>query len=150
MLASLIAGVASGETLMAVRRARRAAIAYMLAGAMMLGCGGFLLAAGYIWAAQRFGPIEAALGFAGGFFLIAAAVLIVHKLTSETRTRRASRKRKADLTALGVTAGLSLLPTLLRGKGGLGLVVGPAIALVAYTIYRENTKPGAVEPDDVD
>lgn len=150
MLASLIAGLASGETVMAVHRARRAAVAFLLAGIMMLGCVGFLIGAGYIWASQRFGPIEAALGFAGIFFLIALVILLVHKLRSETRTRLAARKRKADLTAFGVTAGLSVLPTLLRGKGGLGLVVGPAIALAAYVIYRESGRRRSGETDDLD
>lgn len=133
---------------MAVRRARRMVIAYLIAGVMMLGCVGFLIGAGYIWASQRFGPIEAALGFAGGFFLVALLVLLIFKLTSETRTRRAARKRKADLTALGVTAVLSTLPALIRGRGGLALVVGPAIALVAYAIYRENTQGHPGESDD--
>ena len=46
MLASLIASFASGETVLAVRRARRAAVAYLLAGLAAL-CGvGFLVGAG--------------------------------------------------------------------------------------------------------
>jgi hypothetical protein len=52
------------------------------------------------------------------------------------------------MTALGVTAALAALPVLLRSKGGLGAVLGPAAALVAYAIYRENVKPG--DEDDAD
>jgi hypothetical protein len=52
------------------------------------------------------------------------------------------------MTALGVTAALAALPVLLRSKGGLGAILGPAAALVAYAIYRENVKPG--DGDDAD
>jgi hypothetical protein len=51
------------------------------------------------------------------------------------------------MTAMGVTAALALLPALARSKGGLGAVAAPALALVAYAIYRENVKPGARKPD---
>jgi len=53
MLASLIAGLASGETAAAIRRARLAAIVYLLSGVAAL-CGvGFLIGAAFIWAASR-------------------------------------------------------------------------------------------------
>jgi hypothetical protein len=55
------------------------------------------------------------------------------------------------MTALGVTAALAALPVLLRSKGGLGAVLGPAAALVAYAIYRENVKTeDAPDQDDPD
>jgi hypothetical protein len=44
------------------------------------------------------------------------------------------------MKAIGITAALAVLPTLLRGKGGLGVILGPAVALAAYAIYRENVK----------
>jgi hypothetical protein len=147
MLASLIAGFASGETLMAVRRARRAAVAYVLALVALLCSLGFLIGAGYIWASRHLGPIEAALVFAGGFFVLALVVLLIHRLTGEVRSRRIAAKRKSDLTAVGVTAALAILPTLFRGKAGLATVAGPAIAMLAYAIYRENRRRGPPDPD---
>ena len=53
----------------------------------------------------------------------------------------ARRRRNADLKAIGITAALAVLPTLLKGKGGLGVILGPVVALAAYAIYRENVKP---------
>ena len=51
MLAPLIAGFASGETMVALRNAKRAAVVYLLA-AIAAACGvGFLVAAAYIWTA---------------------------------------------------------------------------------------------------
>lgn len=140
-LASLLAGLASGETAAAVRRARAAAIVYLLAGAVGL-CGiGFLIAAGFIVTAHRYGPLGAALGFGIGFLLLAALVLAVFKLSTGSRRARQTKRRKADMTAIGVTTALTLLPTLLRGKAGVGALLAPAIAAAAYAIYKENSKP---------
>jgi undecaprenyl pyrophosphate phosphatase UppP len=147
MLASLIASLASGETLIAVRRARRAAIAYFLAALATL-CGfGFFVAALYIWAAQRYGLIEAALWMGGGFIVLALIILIGHRVTAGAQARRAADRRKADLTAVGVATALAVLPGLFRVRGGLGVLLAPAIGLVAYAIYRENSKPGPTDPD---
>ncbi|TJV06604.1 MAG: hypothetical protein E5Y12_04260 [Mesorhizobium sp.] len=154
LLASLLSGFASGETMAALRRARTAAIVYALAALAAL-CGlGFLVGAAYIWAAARYGSLAAALGFGVGFLVVAGLVLLIHRLMSGARARRAAKRRKTDMKAIGVTAALALLPTLLKGtgglkgKGGLGIILGPAVALAAYAIYRENSKPGADHPDD--
>jgi hypothetical protein len=145
LLASLLSGFASGETVAAIRRARTAAIVYVLA-ALAAFCGlGFLVGAAYIWAAARYGSFAAALGFGVGFLVIAGLVLLVHRLMSGARARRAARRRNADMKALGITAAIAVLPTLLKGKGGLGVILGPAVALAAYAIYRENVKPD--DPD---
>lgn len=145
LLASLLSGFASGETVAAIRRARTAAIVYTLA-ALAAFCGlGFLVGAAYIWAAARYGSFAAALGFGVGFLVIAGLVLLIHRLMSGARARRAARRRNADMKALGITAAIAVLPTLLKGKGGLGVILGPAVALAAYAIYRENVKPD--DPD---
>ena len=145
LLASLLSGFASGETVAAIRRARTAAIVYALA-ALAAFCGlGFLVGAAYSWAAARYGSFAAALGFGIGFLVIAGIVLLVHRLMSGARARRAARRRNADMKALGITAAIAVLPTLLKGKGGLGVILGPAVALAAYAIYRENVKPD--DPD---
>ncbi|MBN9244957.1 MAG: hypothetical protein J0I98_19430 [Mesorhizobium sp.] len=144
---SLIAGLASGETAAALRRARLAAIVYACAGLLALVGAGFLVGAFYIWTARRYGPIEAAAGFGIGFLVVAGLILLVFRLSAGSRAKQRERRRKADLTALGVTTALALLPTLARGKGGLGLILGPAAALAAYAIYRENS---GHEPDDPD
>ncbi|MBZ9967409.1 hypothetical protein [Mesorhizobium sp. BR1-1-2] len=146
MLASLVSGLASGETVAAMRRARTAAIVYVLAALAAL-CGlGFLIGAGYILAAGRYGPLAAALGFGVGFLIVAGLILLVYRFSAGSRARRRAERRKADMTAIGVTAALAALPALLKGKGGLGAILGPAVALAAYAIYRENVKPGPHKP----
>lgn len=141
MLASLIASLASSETTLALRRTRRAAVAYMAAALAGL-CGiGFLVGAAYVWAARRFGHVEAAVGFGVGFLVLAGLILLFHKFAAGARAREDKRRRTSDMTALGISAAMAALPTLLRSKGGIGAVLGPVVALAAYAIYRENTKP---------
>lgn len=142
MLASLIASLASGETLQAVRRARRAAIAYLLAGVACV-CGvGFLIGALYIFLSERYGSLETAIGFGVGFIVLALVILLVHRLTAKSRARRVAERRKSDLTAMGIAAAIAALPALARSKVGIGALLAPALAIAAYAIYRENTKPG--------
>ncbi|RUM97676.1 hypothetical protein EET67_11460 [Pseudaminobacter arsenicus] len=151
MLASLIASFASGETLLALRRARMAAMAYALAGVAFLCGAGFLVAAFYIWAARRYGGIEAALGFGVGFLVLGAIVLMVHKITTGSRAKRAAQRRSSDMTTIAVASALAVLPTILRGKAGLGTLAAPAVAAIAYAIYRENRpKRPSREPLDED
>jgi undecaprenyl pyrophosphate phosphatase UppP len=148
MLARLLASFASGETVVAVRRLRRALVAYALA-AMAALCGaGFFIGAFYIWLAERYGAIAAALWIGGGFVAIAVLVLVVHRSMVGRRARRAADRRKADLTAVGVAAALAVLPGLLRSKAGFGVLLAPVIALAAYAIYRENSKPDPTDPDE--
>lgn len=140
-LASLLSALASGEAALAVRRARTAAIVYALAALAAL-CGvGFLIGAGYIWLSIRYDSLTAALGFGVGFLVIAGLLVLVHQLSARARARRLAAQRNADLKALGLTAALAVLPSLLKSKAGMGALLGPAAALVAYAIYRENTKP---------
>ncbi len=111
-------------------------------------CGvGFLVGAAYVWVAGRYGPMAACLGFGVGFLVITGLLLLFHQLSAGARARRRARRRQADMKAVGITAALAVLPALLKGKGGLGTILGPAIALAAYAIYRENVKPDADDPD---
>lgn len=146
-LASLISALASGEATAVLQRARMTAILYGLAGIFVL-CGvGFLIGAAYIWFAARYGALATSLGFGVGFLVLAALILVMHKLTAGMQARRRARRRKADMTAIGITAALALLPALAKSRGGLGALLAPAIALAAYAIYRENVKPGPNDPD---
>ncbi len=142
MLTSLIAGLATGEAALALRRARRAGIAYLAAGLAGL-CGlGFLVGAAFVWAARSWGEIEAAVAFGLGFLALAGIILATHSLAARARMREDKRRRSSDLAALGMTAAAAIVPTLLRSKGGIGALLGPFVALVAYAIYRENSGPG--------
>jgi len=139
MIASLIASFASGETMHLLRRARRAAIAFVLAGAAILCALGFFIGAGYIWTARRLGSLEATLAFGVGFLVLAGIVLLIHKLMGDGgRRQREIRRRNKELTAVAAASALAVLPTLLRSRVGVGVLLMPAAALLAHAIYREN------------
>jgi len=141
MLASLLASLASGETVVALRRARRAAVVYLFAGVFLL-CGiGFLLGALYIWLAARYGSFETALMFGVGFIVLALIVLLIDRLTARSRRVRAAERRKSDFTAVGIAAALAILPNLVRTRAGAGVLVAPLLAAAGYMIYRENRRP---------
>ncbi len=138
MLASLLASLASGETVVALRRARRSVLVYFLFGVLAL-CGvGFLVGAFYIWVAALYGSLAAALAFGGGFLVLALLVLVIDRVTAGSRAKRAAERRKSDMTAVGVATALTLLPSLLRGRAGVGALIVPALAVIGYAIYREN------------
>lgn len=148
MLASLIAELAASETAFSLRRARRSALAYLAAGFAAL-CGlGFLVAAAFIWAARTYGDIEAAIGFGVGLLVLAGLILLLHRLLADVRSRSDRRRRRSELATLGIAAATAVVPPLLRSKGGIGALLGPVVAFVAYQIYRENRGPAADDDDD--
>ncbi|RUT95735.1 hypothetical protein EOD10_40715, partial [Mesorhizobium sp. M7A.T.Ca.TU.009.01.3.2] len=79
------------------------------------------------------------------FLVLAGLILLIYRISAGSRARRRAQRRNADMKAIGITAALAVLPSLLKGKGGLGVILGPAVALAAYAIYRENVKS-----DDLD
>lgn len=146
MLAALISGFISGEAVAAFQRARRSAVAYLIAAVFGMFGIAFLLVAAYIAAAQRLGPVTAALIFGGAFLVVAVLVVLSNRLGAERVVRKTSRKRNREMSRIAVTTGLALLPTLMRGRVGKAALIAPAIAAIVYGIYRENSRRGP--PDD--
>jgi len=148
MLATLIQSIAAGETSRAAKRVRRAAIDYLIA-AICLGIGiGFLIAAAFIFVAERYGPLYTSLGFGFIFIALAGAALISHRLISSMQAkRRAEEARAAQLTTLAGAAAFAILPTLLKGRGGLVQLLTPVLAMAAYAIYKENGERAREDED---
>lgn len=138
---TLIFSLLSGAVADAVGRAKRTAFAY--AAMAVLGLLGviFLLIAAFIYIARRYGELETALGFGGGFILLALIVLISMKISTRSASRLSRRRRNADLKAAAGAVALAALPSLVSRKAGLSSLIIPAAALVAFTIYRETRGP---------
>ena len=133
----------------AVRRAQRAAIAYGLALLFgTLGCG-FLLLAAFVHVARRLGVVDAGLWFGGGFLVLGLLMVVGHRIAAAMRRKSARRQRNKDMAKAAAAAGIALVPALLRSRAGLLAVAAPAIAAVAYAIYRENAGD-APEDDPLD
>jgi len=145
MLASLIGAFISGEAMTVARRAKAAAIAYLLAAILVLIGLGFLIGAAYIAAARHFGSITAAIGFGLAFLLLGGIVLAVHAIVASAR-RREKNRRGLDLATIAGAAAVSGLPLLFK-RGGIAGVMAPLLALLAYAVYRENS---SAPPDDPD
>ena len=140
MLSALLASLASGETKLALRRAKLAALVYGFVAVFMLCGAGFLVGAGYIFAAGKYGSLHAALGFGVGFIVVALAVLLIFKLTARRRARKVAAFRKSEFSALAAASGIAIASNLLRSPAGLGLLATPLIGFLAYQIIKENTR----------
>lgn len=138
MLQSLLAAVVSGEALASARRLKLAIILYSIVSLLVLIGTGFLVIAGYLYAASRYGSVEAALGFGAGFLFLGLVILLVFKITAAARARRAARQRKSELSTIAAATALAILPALLSRKSSLGLALAPILAAVGYQIMREN------------
>ncbi|MGN6585061.1 MAG: hypothetical protein ACTHJV_15285 [Rhizobiaceae bacterium] len=139
MWGTLLSSIINLEPSLFLKRARNAAIAYLLALAAFL-CGvGFLIGAGYIAAAERYGSFVASLGFGICFVVLAVLIFGIHEIASAiSEKRRAKERRAAQMSSL-LAAALALLPTLLRSRTGLAELLAPVVAFIAYMIYKENT-----------
>lgn len=138
MLASLIASVVSGEASDAVARTRRALVVYAVAALLVLCGAGFLLGAAFVAVAREIGTVPAALWFGGGFVLLALVIVVVHRVSARVSARRAAARRQTEMKAVASAAALALLPTLLAGRGRSLVLIAPAVAALAYAVWREN------------
>jgi len=139
MFGALLGTLASGEMALALRRAKLAAIFYALIVVFAL-CGiGFLIGAGYIFAADRYGSFHAALGFGGGFIILALLLWIIFKLSAPRRAKRRAAFRKNEISAMAAASGIAVASNLLRSRAGIGLLATPLIGYLAYQIIKENT-----------
>lgn len=154
MLSSLVAAFVSGEAVGAARRLRRAVLVYAFAAITILTGVAFLVGAAYVAASRRFGTIEAAIAFGIAFIVLGVVAVGIHSVAGRTRKRETAGRRGVDLATIASVAAVSLVPTLLRapfrlrGKAGLAGIIGPALAILAYGIYRENVKPDREKPVD--
>lgn len=148
MLSALLTSIFSGEAVLAVRRIRVAVIAYAIVAVFALCAAGFLIAAAFIYFSRRYGTLEAALGFGGGFALLAIIVLLVFRITAHARVKRRARRHRGELASIAAASALAMLPALIRGKGLLGLIGLPLATLLATQIYRENAPRGGRDNDE--
>lgn len=149
MLAALLQTVVGLDVRAAMHRARRAVIVAVLCGTAVLLGFGFLLAALYIFLAERYGRLEAALGIGIGFVVLAVIVLIVDRVVTRVRVKRRIKEERTDqMKSLATAAALAALPTLIRSGGLFGAIVIPAAAALGYAIYKENARDAARPPRD--
>ena len=148
MIGTLLATLLSFNAPRMARRLRRSAIDYAIAGvALVLGLG-FLLGAAVIWAAERWGGFEAALGFGIGFTALAVITMMVHRfIVAKTARRRAEEQRAEQMRAMAAAATIAAIPTVVRKAGIAGSIILPLAALAGYVLWQMK-KPD--DPDETD
>jgi MFS family permease len=142
MFGTLIASIVAGETTDIIGRTKRTAIAYVIAGLLVLFGVMFGLIALYVWVAGHWGPITAALVLAGAFVVLAVLVIVIHNSSAKRQKREASKRRSVDAKAIAATAAVAALPALLAKRGSAVALIVPVLGVVGYLIYKENAKPG--------
>ena len=151
MLGSIFDMITNLDAARTARRIRRAVIDFAFAGVAFLMGFGFLIAAGFIYTAERYGGFYAALWFGFGFLAISATILIAHRVIAAMRTRRRKREERSDrLRSMATAAAVAAAPALIRSAGWVGTVVIPLAAIAAYVIYQENRRPTGEYPDELD
>lgn len=151
MLSALLTSIFSGEAALVVKRTRAAIIAYALVGVCVLCALGFLLGAAFIYVSRIYGSLEASIGFALAFLVLAGVIWLVFRLSTRAGAKRRARRHRGELASIAAASALAALPALVKGRSVAGLVGLPLAALIAAQIYRENTRrrrdPGDREKD---
>lgn len=121
-------------------RARMLAVVYGLVAVFAATGLGFGVAALFMLIAAEIGPLWAALSMAGGFILLALALLLGVRIGDGRRKRRAvARRRSSEAGAFVTTAAISALPVLLRSPLIVKLgVPAAALAALAYLTSRDD------------
>lgn len=148
MLGPLFAALVSFNAPRLARRLRRSAIDYAIAGVTLLLGLGFLLAAAFIWAAERWGGFQAALGFGIGFTAVAVITMIVHRYVVVRNARRREEELKAEqMRSLAAAATIAAVPPLVRQAGVAGSIILPLAALAGYVFWQLRKPRDPDEPD---
>lgn len=151
MLGSIFDMITNLDAARTARRIRRAVLDFALAGVAFLLGFGFLIAAGFIYVAERYGSFYAALWFGLGFLAISAVILVVHRTISAMRARRRKREERSDqFRSMATAAAVAAAPALIRSAGWVGTVAIPLAAIAAYAIYQENRGRTEEYPEERD
>lgn len=138
MFKALIGSLIAGEMKELTGRVRSSVLLYLFAGICVVVGIGFLIGAAFLLAAERYGTLEAALGFGGGFIVLAVLLVLIDSMQAKAWKRRRAERRGGELKALAATALLAALPGLLKTRTGFAGIMMPVIGLIALKIYDEN------------
>lgn len=138
MLGPLITGVVTGEAAIALKRAKAAAGAYAIAGVLVLVGVAFLLVAGFVAAAERIGPLRAALALGAGFLAAGVLFVLLHRAGAARQARRDAERRAREAATIASATAATLMPALLGSRHKLALLGLAGATAAGYAIFREN------------
>jgi len=137
-VAQLLTLLLAGEASDLKRRLRSALITYALAAVAGLLALIFLVVAIYIAAAYRWGAVQAAIGFAVVFALLALIVFGAHRISARAYQRQQRMRRAENATLAAGASAAAAIPALL-GKKKLGANAALLVlaGLGGYAAYRQ-------------
>lgn len=137
-MAQLLTLLLAGEASDLKRRLRSALITYVVAAVAGLMALIFLVVAIYIAAALRWGALEAAIGFAVVFALLALIVFVAHKVSTRARKREQSLRRAENATLAAGASAAAAIPALLgKKKVGANAALLVLAGLGGYMAFRQ-------------
>lgn len=128
-LVPLLTSVLATDVGRAVRRARRNAFVYALAGLLLVAAYASALIGGGLYLSASVGAVNAALLIAGIQVAVAALLIAILAVTEKIERRRMQRRENG--LALAAAAAISALPTLMKSKGALSVSLIGGLALLA-------------------
>ena len=140
MLGRLITALAAGEVSEVKQRLQLSIVSYLIMGFMIVMALMFFILAAYIAAAFRWGVLEAAIGFALGFTLLAIIVLVVYKIVTAARKREQRKRMAQDATMLASASAVTALPAVLGKMGGINPILIGLAGLGGYALFRQFNK----------
>lgn len=137
-MARLLTLLLAGEASDMKRRLRIALIVYAIGAFAAVMAFIFLMIAAYIAAAFRWGAVEAAIGFAIGFAVLAIVILGIYRITAEARRREQQRRRTENAAMAASASAAAAIPALLGKKGlGANLAILALAGLGGFAAYRQ-------------
>lgn len=128
-LIPLLTSVLSTDVSRAVRRAKRNALVYALAGLLLVIAYVSALVGGGLYLAASVGAVNAAFLIAAVQVAVAALLIAIVAVFDRIERRRAQRRDSGR--ALATAAAVSALPTLMKSKGALTFTLIGGLALLA-------------------
>tara|TARA_R110002020_G_scaffold22460_3_gene75930 strand:+ start:339 stop:791 length:453 start_codon:yes stop_codon:yes gene_type:complete len=137
MIWQLVAKLVTGEAGVYVARIRRLIVLYLAMAVFGLLMVAYLMTALYVWVASLYGPLAAALGFAGFFLVLVLLTWIATVIARRPPRKRADDRLQRDIASIAGVAALSNAPLLFQSaKRNKKLLFVPVAGAVGWALWR--------------
>ncbi|NDW07078.1 hypothetical protein [Jiella pacifica] len=137
MVWQLVAKLVTGEAGVYVARMRRLVVLYLAMAVFALLMIAYLMTALYVWVAWLYGPLAAALGFAGFFLVLILLTWIATVIVRRPPRKRADDRLQRDIASIAGVAALSNAPLLFQSaKRNKKLLFVPVAGAVGWAVWR--------------
>ncbi|MBO0904857.1 hypothetical protein [Jiella sonneratiae] len=137
MIWQLVAKLVTGEAGVYVARLRRLVVLYLVMAVLAILMVAYLMTALYVWIASLYGPLAAALGFAGVFFVLILLTYVAIVIVRRPPRKRADDRLQRDIASIAGVAALSNAPLLFQSaRRNKKLLLVPVAGAVGWAVWR--------------